>query len=95
MYLPDGDFTAHGARAGCAITLLMLGASRENVMEHCRWATEQVCRPYTRLEKVKRLDSSARLLREGVSVSGGISEADSAAFLYDLLNSGVDQTPAI
>ena len=95
VYLPDNNFTAHGARAGCAITLFMLGATKENVMEHCRWATEQICRHYTRIEKVKRLDSSAGILRAGVSVSGGISEADSAAFLYDILNSGIDQTPAI
>ena len=95
VYIPGEDFTAHGARAGCAITLLMLGASSEAVMEHCRWATEQVFRHYTKLEKVKRLDSSARLLQSGVTLSGGVSDADSAAYLYDLLNSGVSQVPAI
>ena len=73
----------------------MLGASSEAVMEHCRWATEQVFRHYTKLEKVKRLDSSARLLQSGVTLSGGVSDADSAAYLYDLLNSGVSQVPAI
>ena len=94
-YLPDSDLTAHGARAGCAITLLMLGATKESVMEHCRWATEQVCRHYTKLEKVRRLDSSARLLQDAVLASDGASEADSAAFLYNILNSGLGQTPAI
>ena len=94
-YLPGEDFTAHGARAGCAVTLLMLGASRDSVMEHCRWATERVCLHYTRLEKVKRLETSAGLLREGVSAAGGVSDADSAATLYSILNSGVGQSPAI
>ena len=94
-YLPEGDFTAHGARAGCAITLLMLGATKESVMEHCRWATEQVCRHYTKLEKVKRLDSPARLLQNGVSLSGGVSDADSAAILYQILDAGLAQAPAI
>ena len=94
-YLPDEDVTAHGARAGCAITLLMLGASRDSVMEHCRWATERVCLHYTRLEQVKRLDVSAGLLRDGVAVSGGVSGADSAAVLYEILDSGVGQSPAI
>ena len=94
-YLPDGDFTAHGARAGCAITLLMLGATEENVMEHCRWATLQVCRHYTKLEKVKRLDASARLLQNAVAFSEGVSDADSAAFLYSILDSGLSQSPAI
>ena len=94
-YLPDGDFTAHGSRAGCAITLLMLGATKESVMEHCRWATEQVCRHYTKLERVRRLDTSARLLQDAVASSGGVSDADSAAFLYTILDSGLTQSPAI
>lgn len=94
LYLPEDSLTAHGARAGCAITLLMLGASKEVVMEHCRWATAQVCRHYAKLERVRRLDSSARLLQSGVSASGGVPEADSAAYLYELLNSGFGQTPA-
>ena len=95
VYLPDEEVTAHGARAGCAITLLMLGASRDSVMEHCRWATERVCLHYTRLEKVKRLEGSAGLLRDGVSLDSGYSGADSAAFLFSILDSGVDQSPAI
>ena len=94
-YLPDGNLTAHGSRAGCAITLLMLGATQEAVMEHCRWATAQVCRHYTKLERVRRLDSSAQLLQSGVSSADGESQADSAARLYELLNSGLMQTPAI
>ena len=49
LYLPDEDITAHGSRAGAAITLLMLGASKEAVMEHCRWATDEVFRHYTKL----------------------------------------------
>ena len=73
--------SAHGSRAGCAITLLMLGASKDAVMEHCRWATEEVYRHYTKLEKVRRLDASARLLQSGVSVCQGVSDADSAAHL--------------
>ena len=95
LYLPGEDFTAHGSRAGCAITLLMLGASRESVMEHCRWASAQVCRHYAKLERVRRLDSSARLLQSGVSSASGVSDADSAACLYELLDSGYLQAPAI
>ena len=94
-YLPDSDLTAHGARAGCAITLLMLGATNETVMEHCRWATAAVARHYTKLERVRRLDSSARVLQSGVASRDGVSESDSAAFLYELLDSGCSQTPAV
>ena len=87
--------TAHGSRAGCAITLLMLGATKETVMEHCRWASARVCGHYAKLERVRRLDSSARLLQSGVSSSSGVSDADSAACLYELLNAGLAQSPAI
>ena len=95
LYLPDEDLTSHGSRAGAAITLLMLGASREAVMEHCRWASAEVCRHYVKLERVRRLDSSARVLQSGLSISGGVSDCDSAAYLYELLDSGMQQTPAL
>ena len=68
LYLPDEDITAHGSCAGAAITLLMLSATKEAVMEHCRWALAKICRHYTKLERVRRLDLSARLLQAGVIV---------------------------
>ena len=64
-------------------------------MEHCRWASAEVCRHYTKLERVRRLDSSARVLQSGVRSVDGVSLSDSAAFLYELLNSGFSQSPAI
>ena len=95
VYLPGEDLSAHGSRAGCAITLSMLGASQEAVMAHCRWATERVCRHYTKLDSIRRLDDSARLLQQGVAaVSGFPSDSNSAATLYELLNSGLAQSPA-
>ena len=94
FYLPDLDLSAHGARAGCAITLLMLGASQEAVMDHCRWATAEVVRHYSKLDRVRRLDLSASLLRSAVVPSEGVSDADSAAVLYELLNNCV-QVPAL
>ena len=95
VYLPDEGLTAHGSRAGCAITLEMLGASPEAVREHCKWATAEVYRHYSKLERVCRLDTSSRLLQSGVSVCSGVSDADSAAHLYELLNSGLSQEPAV
>ena len=95
LYLPEEDLTSHGSRAGAAITLLMLGASREAVMEHCRWASAEVCRHYAKLERVRRLDKSAQLLQSGLSVQNGVSKCDSAAYLYELLSSGLGQTPAL
>ena len=88
LYLPDKDLTAHGSRAGAAITLLMLGASKEAVMEHCRWATAKVCRHYTKLERLRRLEMSAQVLQSGIVESNGVSECDTAANLYELLNAG-------
>ena len=66
----------------------MLGASKDAVMKHCRWASAEVCRHYTKLERVRRLDSSARVLQTSVSVLGGVSGSDTAALLYELLDSG-------
>ena len=64
-------------------------------MAHCRWATERVCHHYTKLDSIRRLDDSARLLQQGVAaVSGFPSDSDSAATLYELLNSGLAQSPA-
>ena len=93
-YLPDLELTAHGSRAGCAITLLMLGASPDSVKDHCRWATDKVFRHYTQLDRVRRLDQSARVLQSAVRLSDGVSDADSAAHLYVLLNE-CHQAPAI
>ena len=94
-YLPDAGLTAHGSRGGCAITLLMLGASSDSVKEHCRWASDEVFRHYTKLERVRRLDSTAGVLQSAVSSLEGVSEADSAACLYELLDSGYAQSPAV
>ena len=94
LYLPDLDLTAHGSRAGCAVTLLMLGATAESVKEHCRLATDKVFKHYTQLDRVRRLDESARVLQSAVRVSDGVSDADSAAHLYTLLNE-CSQSPAI
>lgn len=100
IYLPDEDLSAHGSRAGCAITLSMLGASHEAVLAHCRWATDRICRHYTKLDRIRRLDDSSRLLQRGVATPSGSSsdlpsDADAVALLYGLLNSGLVQTPAI
>ena len=59
--------TAHSSRAGAAITLLMLGASREQTMDHCRWALAEVFCHYTKLERIRQLDLSAHVLQSGVT----------------------------
>ena len=72
----------------------MLGASPESVKDHCRWATDRVFKHYTQLDRVRRLDESARVLRFAVRLSDGVSDADSAAHLCQLLNE-CNQAPAI
>ena len=99
LYLRDAPFdssalTAHGFRAGCAITLLLLDCSPDDVKTHCRWASDRVFSHYTKLGKVTRLETSAAVLRDGVSSVDGPSLADSAAEFYTLLNSGRQQSRA-
>ena len=77
--------TAHGARAGCATTLLLLGASKDEVMDHCRWASERVCRQYHQLEKVTRVQGSALRLKQGF-LDEGPSSADNVASFYESLD---------
>jgi hypothetical protein len=94
--LPDASsFTAHGSRAGCAITLLLLGTSPDDVKGHCRWASDRVFKHYTNVHRVSRLSGSAALLRDGITTdSSGASLADDAAVFYTSLNSGHDQSRA-
>ena len=97
LYLPAEilpHVSAHGARAGCAATLLLLGASNEEVMDHCRWASDRVFRRYHQLLKVSRVQSSSHRLRSGVLNADGLS-ADAAAAFYLSLNSGENQEPAL
>ena len=97
LYLSDDilpDVSAHGARAGCAATLLLLGASKDDVMDHCRWASERVCNQYHQLQKVSRVQGSAQLLRDGIIASGEKSSDGVAAF-YASLNDGAHQTAAL
>ena len=88
------SFTAHGFRAGCAITLLLLDCSPDDVKAHCRWASDRVFSHYTKLHKVSRLETSAETLRRGVVSSPSPSssspcDADAAAAFYARLNDSV------
>lgn len=82
----SSTFTAHGFRAGCAITLLLLDCSPEAVKSHCRWASDRVFSHYTKVEKVSRLEGTAAALRDGVSPAG-VRSADDVAEFYSALNS--------
>ena len=93
LYLPEEilpHVSAHGARAGCAATLLLLGASKEETMDHCRWASDRVFRKYHQLLKVSRVQNSSHRLRSGVLDADGLS-ADAAAAFYESLNNGENQ----
>ena len=93
-YMKNGPYdvsslTAHGLRAGCAITLLLLDCSPDEVKAHCRWASDRVFRHYTRLERVTGLESSANALRKGLSDHG-----EAKAAFYNALNNGSGFSPA-
>ena len=97
LYLPEEILprvSAHGARAGCAVTLLLLGASKEETMDHCRWASDRVFRRYHQILKVSRVHDSSNILRSGVLNLDDLS-ADAAAAFYESLNNGENQEPAL
>lgn len=85
----DVALRAHGGRAGVAATLRLLGATDQQVMDHCRWATSQTYRHYTRVERVSRRETTVRLLRDAIRTDGTNQPppADRAAEFYRTLNS--------
>ena len=97
LYLPDDilpNVSAHGARAGCATTLLLLGADMSEVKDHCHWASDRVCKQYHQLLRVSRVQNSSNRLRKGV-LSSDTASADAVAAFYESLNRGENQTPAL
>ena len=50
----DDALRPHGGRAGVAATLRLLGASDQQVMDHCRWSTQRTYSHYTEMERVTR-----------------------------------------
>ena len=50
----DRVLRPHGGRAGVAATLRLLGATDQEVMDHCGWATQRTYRHYTQMERVTR-----------------------------------------
>ena len=96
-YLSDDilpNVSAHGARAGCATTLLLLGADIDEVKDHCRWASDRVCKQYHQLQKVSRVHNTSSRLRKGV-LANDDSSADAVASFYESLNNGEHQVPAL
>ena len=85
----SSSFTAHGFRAGCAVTLLLLDCSPDEVKAHCRWASDRVFSHYTKLHHVSRLETSAAALRDGIASENGVARADTAALFYESLNACV------
>jgi hypothetical protein len=63
----DGE-TAHGFRAGCAITLALTGAKLADIMEHVGWEREHTAKYYMQLAKVINPEGSAGLLAEAADL---------------------------
>ena len=59
--------TAHGFRAGCAITLALTGAKLADIMEHVGWEREHTAKYYMQLAKVINPEGAATLLAEAAA----------------------------
>jgi len=77
LYLPNSGLTVHSARSGITITLLLMGASKEDVAAHCKWASDRMVQHYSRLRNVMKLSKTVKLLKEGV-VSNTEDDCDAA-----------------
>ena len=84
----DLNLRAHGNRAGVAATLRILGATEQQVMDHCNWATQKTFKHYTEVKKVFRRQGTVQMLREAVVGKGPNHPAtDLAGSFYRVLNS--------
>lgn len=83
----DRNLRSHGNRAGVAATLRILGATEQQVMDHCKWATQKTFKHYTEVEKVSRMQGTVKLLRDAVTGIGtNPPAADLAGPFFRVLN---------
>ena len=90
MDTTDASLRPHGGRAGIAATLRLLGATEEQVMDHCRWATHRTYQHYTRVERVTRRNTTVNMLKAALRAGEHDQpcEADLAGEFYRTLNTG-------
>ena len=83
------DLRVHGHRAGCALTLRLLGVSKEEVMGHCRWSSERVFEHYTKVDRINRIKGSVLALKSSFVRDGaGTCKADAATAFYASMDAG-------
>lgn len=96
LQLDDGE-TMHSFRAGCSITLSLLGATDQDIARHVGWRNLSTAQYYTQTNKVMALTKPANLLRDGTSAMASQSETPPALTLgreFRRNNSMVDFTVA-
>ena len=91
LYLTEmGEYhgeTAHGFRAGCAITLALTGAKLADIMEHVGWEREHTAKYYMQLAKVINPEGTAGLLADAAdSYSEGGAIEDHFQTMNELKN---------
>ena len=76
----DGGETPHSFRAGCSITLQLLGVSKPDVAKHLGWRSSNMVDHYNDLEKIVKPGHTAEVLSSSTS-----SQASSAT--QDMISS--------
>ena len=73
----DSGETPHGLRAGCSITLSLLGVPEGAILKHIGWRSASMLHHYTDLREVTRPDSPGAVLAasSAKSVSAGVLAA--------------------
>ena len=66
LKISDGE-TMHSFRAGCSITLSLLGASDDDVAQHVGWKSLATARYYTQTRHVMNTSKTAALLSESAA----------------------------
>ena len=82
----DGGETPHSLRAGCSITLELLGVSKSDIAKHIGWRSTSMVDHYNDLEQIVKPGHTAEVLSSTASSRASSSATQDAISSYQDVN---------
>ena len=82
----DGGETPHSLRAGCSITLELLGVSKSDIAKHIGWRSTSMVDHYNDLEQIAKPGHTAEVLSSTASSQASSSATQDAISSYQDVN---------
>ena len=82
----DGGETPHSLRAGCSITLELLGVSKSDIAKHIGWRSTSMVDHYNDLEQIVKPGHTAEVLSSTASSQASSSATQDAISSYQDVN---------